>query len=269
MTEHDPAEAEATAIEKRPTLEDEKGAWPQHELLANYLRDGILNGDYPPSSNLPSTRVLKEQFGVAPQTIKNANDVLAEEGLVTSRRGKGIVVRPHRQRTMIPAAYKEPAESGAAYSWINEAEKQGLQAASALIEVGEVKPPADVRDALGLDEEGLAVLRAQLLSLDGEPAELVKSYYPIELARGTALAVKRKIKGGSPRLLADMGYPPVRCVDRVASRLPTPEQAKALGAPTKLPILRTFRVAYSTDGRIIEVTVMAKAGHLYELQYEF
>ncbi|MBB3078085.1 hypothetical protein FHS41_004592 [Streptomyces violarus] len=34
-------------------------------------------------------------------------------------------------------------------------------------------------------------------------------------------------------------------------------------------VLCTLRVVYATGGRPIEATSMVKAGHLYELQYEF
>lgn len=51
--------------------------------------------------------------------------------------------------------------------------------------------------------------------------------------------------------------------------LPTPEQVKALRMPGKLPALRTLRVVYSNDDRIIEVTEMVKASHLYAVEYEF
>lgn len=243
--------------------------WAQHELMASYLREGILNGDFPPGSNLPSTREMQKMFKAAPQTIKNANDLLAKEGLAESHRGKGIVVRPHRQRTMTPAAYKAPTVEGESYRWLTEAEKNGTRAESTLLSVERAKPPADVRELLGLEADGVAVLRTQVLSLDGEPAELVKSYYPVELASGTALEQKKKIKGGSPRLLADMGYPPEQCVDKVAARMPTLEQFMALKMPTREPILRTLRATYSKDGRVIEVTVMAKAGYRYEVQYDF
>jgi GntR family transcriptional regulator len=39
--------------------------------------------------------------------------------------------------------------------------------------------------------------------------------------------------------------------------------------PTKLPVLRTFRITFSTDDRPIQAEIMAKAGHMYELQYDF
>ncbi|TWG03628.1 UTRA domain-containing protein [Streptomyces brevispora] len=47
------------------------------------------------------------------------------------------------------------------------------------------------------------------------------------------------------------------------------EQYQALLLPGGLPVLRTLRVVYSEAERPIEATVMVKAGHLYELQYEF
>lgn len=249
--------------------EEQRGPWAKNELITAYLRYGILTGEWPPGSNLPSTRVLKEQFNAAPQTIREATMKLADERLAYSQVGRGIVVRDHRMRTVTPAATKDPAGPGEKYRWIAEAEKQGLAGRSELLEVGEVVPPSDVRAAMGLEADGKAMLRKQLLFLSDEPAELVSSYYPLDLARDTALAEQRKIKGGTPRLLAGMGYPPVRCVDEVMALQPLREHAEALQMPARIPVLRTLRTVHSTDDRIIEVTEMVKAGHLYKLRYEF
>ncbi len=73
----------------------------------------------------------------------------------------------------------------------------------------------------------------------------------------------------TPALLAELGLPPRLSVDRVSARVPTQEQYRALSLPSDLPLLRTLRVVYSDDDRPVEATVMVKAGHLYELQYEF
>lgn len=111
--------------------------------------------------------------------------------------------------------------------------------------------------------------RRQLISIDGEPAELVTSYYPLDIASGTALVEEQRIKGGTPSLLTALGFPPRRSVDRVSARVPTQGQCTALRLPGGLPVLRTLRTVYGPDNRPIEVTVMIKAGHLYELEYEF
>ncbi|MDT9688812.1 GntR family transcriptional regulator [Streptomyces sp. P9(2023)] len=240
-----------------------------HGRIAADLRDEIMSGDLAPGARLPSTVQLKARFDASNATIQKALQLLKGEGLVVGRAGAAVTVREHRQRTMRPASYMAPAESGAPYRWLTEAARQGAEARSTLLEVAEAAPPADVSAALNLAEGETALLRSQVLSLDGEPAELVKSYYPLDICRGTAMAEKRKIRGGTPTLLADLGFPPRVSVDRVSARVPTQEQYRLLQLPSDLPVLRTLRVVYSDNDRPIEATVMVKAGHLYEVQYEF
>jgi GntR family transcriptional regulator len=120
-----------------------------------------------------------------------------------------------------------------------------------------------------LDDDGKAIMRRQVMYLDDEPCELVEVYFPLELASGTPIAEKRRVKGGAGRVLLEAGLPPLRCVDKVAARWPTPQQQEVLRMPTKLPVLRQFRVTYSVSDQPIQAEFMIKAGHLYELEYEF
>ncbi|MFJ2911880.1 GntR family transcriptional regulator [Streptomyces sp. NPDC087228] len=240
-----------------------------HERIAADLRDQIMGGDLAPGASLPSTVHLKARFNASNATVQKALQLLKDEQLVVGRAGAAVTVREHRQRTVRPASYMAPAGSGEPYRWLTEAAKSGSRAHSTLLEVVEVEPPADVVEALRLSKSGTALLRRQLLMVDDEPAELVASYYLLEIARGTVMAEHRKIPGGTPTLLAEMGYPPRLSVDRVSARVPTQDQYQALRLPGGLPVLRTLRVVYSDDERPIEATVMVKAGHLYEVQYEF
>lgn len=240
-----------------------------HERIAADLRDDIMSGDLSPGAKLPSTTHLKTRFDASNATVQKALQLLKDEGLVVGRAGAAVTVREHRQRTLRPAAFMAPAAPGECYRWLTEASRHGTSGRSDLLDVAESRPPADVRAALGLPEDGLALLRSQLLLIDDEPAELVESYYPLGIARGTAMMDRRKIKGGTPTLLADLGHPPRRSVDRVSARIPTQDQYQALNLPSSLPVLRTLRVVYTDHERPVEATVMVKAGHLYELEYEF
>lgn len=240
-----------------------------HERIAADLRDEIMTGDLAPGANVPSTARLKDRFGASNATVQKALQLLKDERLVVGRAGAAVTVREHRQLTMRPAAYMAPAGAGEPYRWLTETEKHGGEARSKLLTVAETTPPADVSAALRLPGGGTALLRHQVLMLDDKPVELVHSYYPLDIARGTALAERRRIKGGTPTLLAELGHPPRLSVDRVSARVPTQEQYEALRLPGDLPVLRTLRVVYGDDERPIEATVMAKAGHLYELRYEF
>ncbi|MFE1174611.1 GntR family transcriptional regulator [Streptomyces sp. NPDC058773] len=240
-----------------------------HERIAADLRDEIMSGDLAPGAKLPSTMHLKERFDASSATVQKALQLLKEERLVVGRAGAAVTVREHRQQTMRPASFMAPAGPGERYRWLTEATNRGGRAHSDLLEVTEAAPPSDAAAALNLPDGGTALLRRQILFIDDEPVELVKSYYPLDLARGTAMMEHRRIKGGTPTLLAELGYPPRLSVDRVSARVPTQEQYEALRLPSDLPVLRTLRVVFSDDERPIEVTIMVKAGHLHELQYEF
>ncbi|MFJ6216986.1 GntR family transcriptional regulator [Streptomyces sp. NPDC092296] len=249
--------------------EDSFDQRPLHERIAADLRDEIMSGDLPPGTSLPSTQRLKDRFGASNATVQKALQVLKDERLAVGRAGASVTVRAHRQETVRPADFGKPAEPGKPYRWLTAAGTQGRQGTIQLLEVAEVRPPSEVAAALEMTDGGTAIMRHRLLMHDGDPVELATSYYPLELAAGTPMAEARKIRGGTPALLAELGYPPRRTVDRVSARVPTQQQYEALRLPSDLPILRTLRVVYSDGDRPIEVAVMAKAGHLYELQYEF
>jgi len=231
---------------------------PLHERIATDLRREILSSVLKAGGKLPSTEELKK-----------AVSMLKTEGLVEGRAGASVTVLEAKRQMLSPAAYSKPAEPGRPYRWITEAEKNGLQPKIQILDVAEVCPPGDVAAALGLEEAGTAVMRKQLLSFEDEPCELVHSYYPLDLARDTPMMGRAKIKGGTPTLLAELGYPPLHTVDQVTAEEATNEEYEALQLPRQISVLRTFRVVYSTDDRIIEVTTMAKAGHLYALRYDF
>ncbi|MCX4761688.1 GntR family transcriptional regulator [Streptomyces sp. NBC_01275] len=240
-----------------------------HERIAADLRDDIMSGEAAPGTPLPSTAQLKERFDAAAATVQKAVQLLKDEGLVVSRAGAAVTVREHRQRTVAPAALMTPGGPGEPCRWLTEAAKHGTHARSEILDVTECRPPADVRAALGLPGDGAALLRCQILLIDDEPAELAQSYYPLDIARGTPLTDRRRIKGGTPALLTALGHPPRRSADRVSARVPTQEQYRALRLRSSMPVLRTLRVVHDARNRPVEVTVMVKAGHLYELQYEF
>jgi len=242
---------------------------PLHERIAADLRNEVMSGDLAPGADLPSTQRLKDRFTASNATVQKALQVLKDERLVIGRAGAAVTVREHLQETVHPAGTGQPADAGERYPWLTQADEHGRRGGIRLVQVAEVRPPADVAFALGLGDDGTAVLRHQILTHDEVPVELVKSYHPLPLARGTALAEPRKVRGGTPALLAAMGHLPRRTVDRVSARVPTQEEYEALRLPSDLPILRTFRVVRGDGEQPIEVTVMAKASHLFELRYEF
>lgn len=226
---------------------------PRHQQIAAEIRAEIMAGDLKIGAKLPTTRELEARFGVTNTTIQDALQVLKNEGVLRGERGQGVFVRARKPHVVDVAAYFVPSPDGYTYK---------------VLDVAEVRPPADVAEALGLAEEGTALLRHRMTLHKGEPVELNWSYYPLDIARDTDLMQRAKIRGGAPRVLAEVGFPERRFVDRVSVRPPTTAEVTALDLPATVSVICQMRVIYSDNDRPVEVTVMAKAGHLYELRYQ-
>jgi GntR family transcriptional regulator len=101
-----------------------------------------------------------------------------------------------------------------------------------------------------------------------EAVELTDSWYPLGLARGSALASERPLRGGSPAELSRMGYESDHCTEEVTARMPTSEEVRTLSLGAGVPVLRILRTVFTGDDQRIEVMSMVMAGDRYKLFYE-
>ncbi|MEV5426352.1 GntR family transcriptional regulator [Streptomyces griseoincarnatus] len=65
---------------------------PPYRLLADVLRQQILTGQLGPGDQVPPSRVLEEDYGIANMTARAAVRVLRDEGLVHTVHGLGTFV---------------------------------------------------------------------------------------------------------------------------------------------------------------------------------
>lgn len=224
----------------------------RHQQIAAELRDRIMRGDLTPGTQLPSTVQLVARYGAANATIQHALKLLKDEGFLDSRAGVGVFVRDRQPFVIDAAAYIAPAPGHFRYR---------------LLTVDSLVPPTDIGDALELGPGATAVVRARVLLHDEQPVELSESYYPAEIAADTSLAAAARIRGGAPRVLAELGFPQRTFIDRISARPPTVTEAEALGLPDGTPVLRQLRVVFSDNQRPVEASVLIKGSHMYELRY--
>ena len=247
--------------------EPHKDERPKAERIAADIRRKIMAGDWEPGRKVPTNEQLRAQYETSNVTIQRALQILKDEKFLEGQTGIGVFVRSERAQTITPAHYIAPSEPGQPYRWLTEATRRQQTGKYRMLDVAEVEPPVEVARALRLEAGDTAMLRSRIGYLDGQPAELVHSYYPIELARDTRLADRRLIPGGSPALLNEMGYPTRSQDDAVAARPATTEEYEALEIPRDVPVLEVFRIVYSDDDRPIEVTILTKASHRFKMGY--
>lgn len=67
---------------------------PIYQQLADRLATQLLDGSPPEGEALPSVRNLASHYLINPLTVSRALQALVDTGLVESRRGMGMYVRP-------------------------------------------------------------------------------------------------------------------------------------------------------------------------------
>ncbi|GAA3424608.1 GntR family transcriptional regulator [Streptosporangium nondiastaticum] len=63
------------------------------EQIAKIVAERIKDGTYPPLTLISEVK-LQEEFDVARVTVRKAMEALREQGLITTKPGKGSIVTP-------------------------------------------------------------------------------------------------------------------------------------------------------------------------------
>lgn len=149
---------------------------PLHTQIRELLRRRILDGTYPPHSQMPSESQMMESFGVSRITIRQALGDLQKEGLIFKVMGKGSFVAK-------PKAFQNLSR----LQGFGEAmAPAGYETFSMLLSAREVAAGPVVAQRLAVPA-GSAVFQIQRLRyLNREPISVDESYFPLELGQRLA-----------------------------------------------------------------------------------
>jgi GntR family transcriptional regulator len=239
-----------------------------YRQVADALRAEIESGVLGPGDPIPSNASIMDRFKVASSTAQRAVRMLTSEGLVESVPGRGVFVRKKRPWRVVSSRYLSVPVEGERDRWTSEGAKEGRRTGQEITFVGEVEPTDEVADCLRLPDAGTAVVRRRVMFLDDEPVELAETYYPTDLVRGSRIMDEGKIPRGARAVLAELGYPPRRAHEVVYTRMPTPDESRALRLSVGTPVFHVVRTVLSDDDRPIEVGVMVLGGDRNRLEYE-
>jgi GntR family transcriptional regulator len=150
-----------------------------------------------------------------------------------------------------------------------EMKQLGLESAVELVEVGPVTPPPEIAERLRLQPEDLALIRRRQMYAADQPMQLATSYVPWSFAEGTRMVEQDSGPGGIYSRLAEVGHRPARFTEEVATRMPTPEEARFLWLTAPEPVFKLFRTAFDEEGSPVEVCEHVMAGDRCLLAYEW
>jgi len=237
---------------------------PKYRQVADYLREGILNGTFKEGRPVPSEDRLAEQFGVTRPTVRQGIAELRASGLVEVMAGRGAFVRSLHSRPSLTRPRGVRRTSDGRY-----VEADGIQWTNA-------EPPTATRtDApLAIAEmlrippgEPMYTYDVLQTANDGRLRQLHRTYVPFSVLIGTKY--EQEAPQPAPELygaLAELGHE-LSFMEYVRTRMPLPDQAEALHLAEGVPIFQLLRITLSGDGKPLALEETHVPGADLELNY--
>lgn len=223
-------------------------AHPKYQQIADRLRAQIGSGALEPGQRLPSEPDLAAEYDASRNTVRLAIALLINQGLVVSRQGLGtFVVEPTKPFTALLSRIQAPPSeqhASLALPVVSPAADES-DMVRLLVETGSASP--SVAEKLDLRVGDPVVIRRSQYFIGEVPWQLINSYYPSELAKGTALEQAGEIEVGSIGLLTELGYPQQGFMDEIGARMPNAREFDFFKLASGTPVLVVNRTAYSTD----------------------
>lgn len=233
------------------------GATTLYAQLASLLRSRILSGEWASGETIPSLQELTELYGLGRVTVRQALQILADEGLISSQRGRRTFV------TYEPPESHGNGMDGPVVSYMTAVEERRPDFNVVLISRERVAGLPRGRWAVGRDEGPYVHIRK--LDRDGDQVYGLASVHVAEdLYKKFPKGAEGKQK--LAQLVRKYGQPLSMARERVTV-VPTDfEAASALGYPMAAPAARAERVVCDASGRVIYVAVSIYRGDRFGLE---
>lgn len=238
-----------------PTPHSER---PRYRLVADELRRRISAGLIPRGSLLPSETALIAEFDVSRGTIREAINLLREEGLVVTEHGRGTYVRPDMPvRRLTSDRYRAEVDqiaTGARETSFTRDHGIAWSDYTLDREFREVSASSTLAGLFGV-EHGTALLERQFVfRAMGMPQQMSTSYLLLDMVAGTPVADpdREPWPGGTIAQLDSLGFPVTGVRERVRSRRPMAEEAQTLRMSPGVDVLSITRLMYAGE-RVVEV----------------
>ncbi|MEU5399744.1 GntR family transcriptional regulator [Streptomyces sp. NPDC005963] len=249
---------------------------PKWRDLADRIAQEIRNGEWAPGDQLPQIRELVEAGEGSKSTVHQAYKALEAEGLVTSSRGHGTVVRARTPLKRLGIARYDKAKwrDGDEVAFIADrvASGRAYKRDEQTQTVSRVEATALVAEGLGVPVASGVYARARLVKEGTQPTHTLTSYYRPEHVEGTRIVDPTPGpagRGGGYRVLYDAGYEIDHMKEALFARVPTADEVKLLQLPVGEPVIELHRTTYTADSTVVEFAVGVHAASRFAWEYEF
>lgn len=220
----------------------------KYQQIADRLRAAIESGELGPGERLPSEPDLVRDYDASRNTVRLAIALLTNQGLVVTRQGLGtFVLEPARPFTALLSPVTDSPGAHHADTGLPVVGPAADQPETSRLLVETAAASKSVAAKLHIGAGEPVVIRRSQRYIGGVPWLLIASYFPMEVARGTALEQASNIAQGSISLLAEHGFEQVGFMDEIGARMPDAREFDYFHLTTGTPVIVVNRTAYAAD----------------------
>lgn len=214
---------------------------PLYHQLKVVIEELIDSGQWPADTQVPSERDLCEQFDVSRITVRRTLSELVAEGRLVRSHGRGTFVRnaPLTKHLLPLIGFSE------------EMRARGKKPAGKVLDFASGEAPADVAEALGLDEAEEIFVVKRLRLADYVPMAVETVHLPARLCPGLK-AKELENRSLYETLKRKYDFTPTYASQEWQAVSCPKKDAALLGISARSPVLRVRRTTYQQDGVAFE-----------------
>ncbi|MGN0479727.1 MAG: GntR family transcriptional regulator [Hominenteromicrobium sp.] len=226
------------------TLDYAKGALPLYMQIYQDLKEKIQENVYEYGQNIPTEFELQELYGVSRITVRQAIQVLEQEGLVIRARGKGTVVARQQKIKELLSRIR---------SFTEEMRDRGMTPGTKFAQVMRVQADEKLADIFSCPVGETLYRVRRVRTANGRAIVLFDTYLS---GRHEIPLENERYFGSLYELLEQQGLSaPVGIEEQFEAVTADETIAEALGIPVGAPVMKRVRTAFDQDLAVQEYTV--------------
>lgn len=213
-----------------------------YEQLKLLIKKDIVDKVYKPGEKMPSETELGEVYGVSRITVRRAVKELVNEGLLTSKQGKGTFVNQPKIRSQILDL------GGFIETAANPGSRTTRVLSKAMVEANE-----QIAGHLGIPK-GTEILQVKRLLLEDDfPMVIDIAYFPVDIFPDIIYKICDNVSTFKI-MREEYGIIMKKAYKEFSVVISNLEQSKLLDCPPGEPLFAINKIIYDVDGRPVHLS---------------
>lgn len=228
--------------------------FPVYQQLANYFLNQISVGNLKVGDPLPTENAICQEMGISRATVRQAFQLLEQEGRIVRRRRKGTFVCEQKLKRSLNNLY----------NFTTEMKSLGIKPSSKVISFDVVKVSPHIGTILDIDAKSQVYRICRLRMADGTPLLLETAYIPTFFCPN--LAVKSLNDSLYAAISEYTGFLPGEAAETYEAVNLNSHDASFLSCSPGDAALKITRVSKNTAGQTFEYCTIIARGDMNKYQ---